>query len=80
MPRIQRSTVILVVFWALLGARLVMGVARCESVDDALSLPTVAFFALSIVLGSRVYFFFRPAQPTPISSEPIQRASKSSRA
>jgi hypothetical protein len=49
---------LLPVVWAGLGARLVVALARNESVrEDFLSLALVAFFMTTAVLGSRVWLW-----------------------
>ena len=48
--------ILLIAFWTLLTARLVLAFANGQSLkDDSVSLPTLGLFVITAILGSRFY-------------------------
>ena len=51
-----RPVLVLYALWAILCARMVVGIVRHESLrDDSLALPMIGFVVLTAIAGGRLY-------------------------
>lgn len=64
-PSISAAPVLLAFLWVLLALRVGLAVHRGEPFSGDASMPAFALFVTTVVLLNRVWFYLRPATPTP---------------
>jgi hypothetical protein len=67
----SKASVVLGLAWVVLALRTGLGVAHGESIRDALSLPILLLFVLTVVVGSRAWVALaRPKSTSELVDQP----------